>query len=101
MKDCTFFYPEILSLNENARKMLKAYEGSSLLLPRNAFVFMDRVEQFLFFRGDKIYWYYEDRRYFKELTYASFSEFLECELKALEEVRARIANSNKENMGPP
>jgi hypothetical protein len=90
MEDCTFFYPEIMGLNENAKKMLAAYEGSSLVLPGDAFVFLDRQEQFLFFHGNShqsgtIYRYLEDAGSFAEWS-PTFWQFVADELAAAEDL---------------
>lgn len=89
MDDCDFYYPEILGLNENAKRMLDAYEDSKLCLPESAFVFLDRREQFLFFHGNTdssgmVYRYFEESSAFEEWS-PSFWQFVEDELKEVED----------------
>ncbi|VTS04816.1 SMI1/KNR4 family protein [Tuwongella immobilis] len=90
--DCDWLYPELKSLTDQSRAMLRGYEGSNLLMPDTAFVCLDRREQFFFFdtttEGCKLFSYFEEDGKFTELP-STFFEFLEEELQSFEaQVRA-------------
>lgn len=101
MEDCSFYYPELLEMTAEAKRMLLAFEGESLQLPVDAFVFMDRREHFQFFRtsGDSpnsIFGYQEDHHEFDEY-HNPFWSYVEGELVALEDTYTDMLDSGELN----
>ncbi len=94
MDDCSFYYPELLQMTAEAKRMLIAFEGNRLRLPADAFVFMDRRENFLFFRtseklSNSIIAYEEDHRKFDDYD-NTFWGYVEGELLETEAFFAKF-----------
>jgi hypothetical protein len=82
MSDLTVFYPAIRGLTRRTRKDL---EGSTIKLPLNAFVFMDRMGlQTMFFRlsknDDPPIYYWNDASKAAKKVFDGLWGFLENEL---------------------
>jgi hypothetical protein len=97
--DVGVFFPGVLDLTESCARILSEWEGDSLRLPENAFVFANRYgEQFMFFVCDQmsedppVFFYHEDRHYFDKIS-ESVWQVIETELNKWEAFRRDFPDS--------